>query len=272
ASKVANDAAERVATANKAFVDANKTANDASEVADRAHKALVEAAKIANDAGDADRLREATKEASKVANDAGVLADKARKIRDAANKASIEADERLTVAENARNAANKASLEAGDANVLGDKVEEAKKALAKAEEDLGPTKAERAEVALKLEAARNAADDAARELTDLEKAIAGAKSEFEAKRVAYEVASGLKECAPIVPPAPVEPTPAPQPEPAPAPVPSDKVIAQKSAEGKKLANTGATTDSSIAVAMASVLGGLGLVAAARHTPRHRRGL
>ncbi|WP_434700386.1 LPXTG cell wall anchor domain-containing protein [Trueperella pyogenes] len=78
----------------------------------------------------------------------------------------------------------------------------------------------------------------------------------------------------------MEPTPAPQPEPEviqpdiekPAPVPSDKVIAQKPAEGKKLAHTGATTDSSIAVAMASILGGLGLVAAARHTPRHRRGL
>ncbi|MEW6955515.1 hypothetical protein V3M73_10875, partial [Trueperella pyogenes] len=253
-----------------------RLAADAGEKAKAAREALEVANKAAVDAGEkAKAAREALEAANKAAVDAGEKAKTAREALEAANKASIEAGDSSKLYDDVI-ATNKASLEAGDANVLADSVEKAKKALAKAEEDLGPTKAERAEVALKLEAARNAADDAARELIDFEKAIAGAKSDFEAKSVAYEVASGLKECAPIVPPTPVEPTPAPQPEPAPAPqpapAPSDKVIAQKPAEGKKLAHTRATTDSSIAVAMASILGGLGLVAAARHTPRHRRGL
>ncbi|MEW6936814.1 hypothetical protein [Trueperella pyogenes] len=281
-----NDLYEKMKETNAASIKAGDS--------DVLLKELARLAKISNAAGDSEDLEKEfddLKKLSDLAGDPDKFFGELKAINEELRQLGGKTSEELS---SMLREANGASIEAGDANVLADSVEKAKKALAKAEEDLGPTKAERAEVALKLEAARNAADDAARELTDLEKAISGAKSDFEAKRVAYEVASGLKECAPIVPPAPVEPTPAPQPEPAPAPqpepapapqpepapapqpepapVPSDKVIAQKPAEGKKLAHTGATTDSSIAVAMASILGGLGLVAAARHTPRHRRGL
>ncbi|MEW6880127.1 hypothetical protein [Trueperella pyogenes] len=49
-----------------------------------------------------------------------------------------------------------------------------------------------------------------------------------------------------------------------------EVAQQKKAPHEELSFTGASTDGALGVALASILGGLGLVAASRHTARHRR--
>ncbi|WP_038103152.1 hypothetical protein, partial [Trueperella pyogenes] len=106
----------------------------------------------------------------------------------AAQKAAAEKDAALTKAqadfetaektaaeaEKASKAADKAAAEAGDADALGNKVGLAEKALAEAEKAVEKAKAGSAEAALKLDAARHAADDAGRELADLDKAVGAA--------------------------------------------------------------------------------------------------
>ncbi|MDF2419852.1 hypothetical protein AAC391_02905, partial [Trueperella pyogenes] len=145
-----------------------------------------------------------------------------------------------------------------------------------AQKSLEQAKAEHAEAALKLDAARHAADDAGRELADLDKAVGAARKDLDAKRVAYEVASGLPECAPIVPPMPQPEAPKPAPEvakpevvkPAPDKAP---VVAQADAPKKAaLAHTGASTDGMMTASILALLGGAGLFGASRYTARHRR--
>ncbi|WP_461190800.1 hypothetical protein, partial [Trueperella pyogenes] len=102
-----------------------------------------------------------------------------------------------------------------------------------------------------------------------DKAVGAARKDLDAKRVAYEVASGLPECAPIVPPMPQPEAPKPAPEvvkpevvkpevvkPVPDKAP---VVAQADAPKKAvLAHSGASTDGMMTASILALLGGAGL--------------
>ncbi|QOR46199.1 hypothetical protein [Trueperella pecoris] len=163
----------------------------------------------------------------------------------------------------------KAARLAGDVKILGGKVDALNKPLSDAQKQLTQAKADEA-------SARKAVQEAT------------------ARLEAVKTAPGKAQPGPKPAPAPKAEKPAPsKPMPAPAqpaPGPTPKLKAPKSVPSMKapaaphygtdatpatknvLANTGASADSSIALALASAFAGLGLVAAARHNPRHRRGM
>ncbi|MEW6955516.1 hypothetical protein [Trueperella pyogenes] len=162
----------------------------------------------------------------------------------------------------------KAARLAVDVKILGGKVDALNKPLADAQKQLTQAKADEA-------SARKAVQEATARLEEAKKAPG--KAQPGPKPAPAPKAEKPAPSKPM--PAPAQPAPGPTPKlEAPKSVPSMKApaaphhgTAATPATKKVLANTGASADSSIALALASAFAGLGLVAAARHNPRHRRG-
>ncbi|MGV4326736.1 hypothetical protein QEV13_00060 [Trueperella pyogenes] len=279
---------DKAVVADKVLEEARTTQPKADENLEKARKALSlteeELARAVEHEQKVNALYEAAQENYKPD------AFKAAQERLAKAKA---AKDNLDALEKRMKETNKASIAAGDANVLRDALKKATDELKAAEAAVPAAKAAHdqalatlAEAEKALKVATDGAGVVEKALADAEAALAKAAKDL-ATAEAREICKTEPKMGKVVPeakPAPSNPSgPAAAGNSSPtaksadsakkapagnAKAPAGTVIAQKDAGSKKLAYTGASAESAAAVALASLLGGLGLFAAAR--PRHRR--
>lgn len=192
--------------------------------------------------------------------------------------AALAAGQKIAEAKKALDAAN---AEAAKVGKVADALEnlEAKKAElvsaqaaaneAAAKSELG--QAHVADANRVLQGAKKAVDSAASGLKVAEEASAKAEKELAQARALEECAKPADPVAPVQPADPAKPSAPVVVDPAVTPPAVSEVVAQQPApkQEKALAHTGATTDGALKLSLFALLGGVGIVAASRYTPRHR---
>lgn len=249
----AGDATDLLAALKKAEAAASAGPHVDGPSQAQLEEAVAKAQDAYNAAVQADELAEKALQSWQNAVDHEALAEVAYDTFKQADSELKPLKQHADLLEAAFKAANKASLEAGDANVKFDIAQAADAALTEASNKLASATSTHKATQLVVDTASKAKEEASEKLTLALGSLLSSKENEHAKQAILEAAEKLDVC---MTEKPADKTSKPVP-----------VSSPKKAE---LAKTGAAAENAGLLSFAAILGGMGIVGAARYTPRHRR--